>query len=287
MASITKTRTSFNCLLSVDTRLLSTHCFNFGVSNNQPISQTPVTWQALSSIISSRNKSRPASAVLDSTVLAELLPAASSSHSCDSDQNLLFDILTLAHFIGTRVSEYAQTTQDKVDYHVYPSGTCIIKAFTANYFIFYNKNSQVLKKIDNSSFILAVSVQITWRIQKNYQNSQKIKLYADTKNPAIFPVQGALLMVMRARRLAQPDDMPVAYFRTKKAPLLFITGSRIAAILCEAVQKVPPSTLADDLKKYSAHSLRVWECVGGYVPFLHPKTSLLVRRFLQNVSLRH
>jgi hypothetical protein len=55
---------------------------------------------------------------LDSTIFAELQQAASSSHSCNSDQNLLFDILTLAHLIGPCVSEYAQTTQDKVDYHI-------------------------------------------------------------------------------------------------------------------------------------------------------------------------
>jgi hypothetical protein len=59
---------------------------------------------------------------LDSTVFAELQHAASSSHSCNSDQNLLFNILTLVRFIGPHVSEYAQTTQDKVDYQVYPSG---------------------------------------------------------------------------------------------------------------------------------------------------------------------
>jgi hypothetical protein len=68
-------------------------------------------------------------------------------------------------------------------------------------------------------------------------------------------------MVMRARRLAQPDDMLVACYRTKKAPLLFITGSRIATLLREAVKKVRPSTSADDLKQYSAHSLHVWACV--------------------------
>jgi hypothetical protein len=68
-------------------------------------------------------------------------------------------------------------------------------------------------------------------------------------------------MVTRARRLAQPDDMPVACYRTKKAPLLFITGSRIATLLCKAIKKVQPSTSADDLKKYSAHSLHVWACV--------------------------
>ncbi len=68
-------------------------------------------------------------------------------------------------------------------------------------------------------------------------------------------------MVMRASRLGQPVDMPVACYRTKKAPLLYITGSRIATLLREAVKKVRPSTSADDLKKYSAHSLHVWACV--------------------------
>ncbi len=198
---------------------------------------------------------------LDSIVFAELQCTASSSHLCNSDQNLLFNILTLALFIRPRVSEYAQTTQDKVDYHIYPSGTRVIKAFTANDFVFYYKNGHVLKKIDDSSLILAASIQITWRIQKNRQNGQKIKLFADMKNPAICPVQGALRMVMRARCLAQPDDMLVACYRTKKAPLLFITGSRIAKLLREAVKKVRSSTLADDLKKYSAHSLCVWACV--------------------------
>jgi hypothetical protein len=81
---------------------------------------------------------------LDSTIFAELQRAASSSHSCNSDQNLLFDILTLVRFIGPRVSEYAQTTQDKVDYHVYPSGTCVIKAFTANEIVFYDKKSHII-----------------------------------------------------------------------------------------------------------------------------------------------
>jgi hypothetical protein len=68
-------------------------------------------------------------------------------------------------------------------------------------------------------------------------------------------------MVMRARRLAQPDGMPVACYRTKKAPLLFITGSRIATLLRKAVKKVQPSTSADNLKKYSTHSLCVWAFV--------------------------
>jgi hypothetical protein len=123
------------------------------------------------------------------------------------------------------------------------------------------KNGHVIKKIDDSSLDLATSVQITWCIQKNRQNGQKIKLSAVMKNPAICPIWGALRMVMRAQRLAQPDNILVACYRTKKAPLLFIIGSRIATLLCKAVKKVRPSTSADDLKKYSAHSLHVWACV--------------------------
>jgi hypothetical protein len=83
---------------------------------------------------------------LDSVIFAELQRSASFSHLHDSDRNLLFDMLTLSRFIGPRVSEYAQTTQDKVDYHVYPSGTGVIKAFTANDFVFYDKSGHVLKK---------------------------------------------------------------------------------------------------------------------------------------------
>jgi hypothetical protein len=156
----------------------------------------------------------------------------------NSDRNLLFDILTLSHFIGPCVSEYAQTTQDKIDFHTYPSGTCVIKAVTATDFAFNDKSGHVLKKINESTLDTATSVQITWRIQKNPQNGQKIKLSADAKNPALCPVQGALRMVMRATRMGQPDDMPVAYYKTKKAPLLYITGSRIATLIREAVKKV-------------------------------------------------
>jgi hypothetical protein len=60
---------------------------------------------------------------LENAIFAEIQHAMRSSHLISSNCSLLFDIITLAHFIGPRVSEYAQTTQDKVDYHTYPSGT--------------------------------------------------------------------------------------------------------------------------------------------------------------------
>jgi hypothetical protein len=59
----------------------------------------------------------------------------------DSVSDLFFDVVALGHYIGPRLSEYAQTTQDKVDHHTYPSGKMVIKAFIANDFIFYDRRS--------------------------------------------------------------------------------------------------------------------------------------------------
>jgi hypothetical protein len=64
-------------------------------------------------------------------------------------------------------------------------------------------------------------------------------------------------MVMQARCLGQLDNMPVASYRTKKTPLLYITGTKVATLLHEAVKKILPSTLIDYLKKYSANFVHV------------------------------
>jgi len=64
-------------------------------------------------------------------------------------------------------------------------------------------------------------------------------------------------MVLRARRLGQPDDMPVACYSYKGA-LVYLTGKRIAHLFRSAVKACFPTTLDADLQRYSAHSLRVW-----------------------------
>jgi hypothetical protein len=66
---------------------------------------------------------------------------------------------------------------------------------------------------------------------------------------------------LRARWLNWPDDMPVAVYKTKKGKVIYLTGNIIAVLLRKAVKKVCPDTTPDKLKRYSAHSLRVWACV--------------------------
>jgi hypothetical protein len=198
---------------------------------------------------------------LDSAIFAELHHKSNVSRSQDSEQSTLFDLVVLGRYIGPRVSEYAQTTDKSVDYHVYPSGKQVIKAFTANDFRFFDKNSQAITDLSDASIGAVDRVRITWRIQKNRQNNQKVTLSSDKANKAICPVLAALRLVLRARRLEQPDSMPVACYRNKKGALAYITGSRIALHFRAAARAVRPTITKEEEQRYSAHSLRVWACV--------------------------
>jgi hypothetical protein len=55
--------------------------------------------------------------------------------------------------------------------------------------------------------------------------------------------------------------MPVAVYKTKKGKVIYLTGNKIAELLRKAVKEVRPDTTLDKLKRYSAHSLKVWACV--------------------------
>jgi hypothetical protein len=68
-------------------------------------------------------------------------------------------------------------------------------------------------------------------------------------------------LVLREKWLNQPDDMPIAVYKTEKGKEIYLTGNKIAEILRKAIKEVRPDTTPDKLKWYSAHSLRVWACV--------------------------
>ncbi len=115
-------------------------------------------------------------ALLDNKKFAELRQMATTSKCKDSVSDLLFDVVDLGCYIWPRLSEYAQTAQDKVDYHTYSSGTTVIKAFIANNFIFYDDRKHVIRELSKDSLQQARFVKITWRIQKNRQNGQSITM---------------------------------------------------------------------------------------------------------------
>ena len=164
---------------------------------------------------------------LDSKIYAEMLRRSNASRSLDLEHRTLFDATTISRYLGPCVSEFAQTTETNVDYHVYPSGRQVIKAFIANDFQFIDVNGQIITELSDASIEVVNRVRITWRIQKNRQNNQKVTLQCDKTNPVICPVHAALRLVLRARRLSQPDSMPVVCY-LKKDDMAYLTGSRIA-----------------------------------------------------------
>jgi hypothetical protein len=197
---------------------------------------------------------------LNLEILAKLATMASSSPSMDSKKNLIFDMTCLGRFIGPHVSEYAQTSSKKVDYHIYPSGKEVIKAFTADDFVFFDKSGHTLELNDNSCLDQAHKVKITRSIQKNCRNSQNITLSSKKTCHTICAIRAAGRMVLCARRLGQPNNMPVACYSYKEM-IIYLTGKCIADLFREAVKAIHPRTSKAKLSRYSAHLLRVWPCV--------------------------
>jgi hypothetical protein len=150
---------------------------------------------------------------LDNEIFAHLRNTAKASNCDDLVYNLHFNIVALGRYIGPRLSKYAQTTQDKVDYHTYPSGHQVIKAFINGNYVFYDKHRGVIKILTMDSFDQTYFVQVTWRIQKNRQNGQAITLAADVDHPDICPVRSALRNVLRVQCLGQPSDLPIAVYK--------------------------------------------------------------------------
>ncbi len=140
-------------------------------------------------------------APLDNEIFVEICRVADASKTEDSANALLRDVVTFSHYIGPRLSEYAQKNQKKVDMHTYPLGSTVIKAFTANNFIFFDSKKHIIEDLSARSIESVAAVKITWRIQKNRQNGQSITLMADTKFRDLCPVLSAAQMVTAPRHI--------------------------------------------------------------------------------------
>jgi hypothetical protein len=119
-------------------------------------------------------------APLNNKKFPKLRQMATASKCKNSVSDLLFDVVALGHYIGPCLREYAQTTQEKVDYHTYPSGTTVIKAFIASNFISFDDRKHIIKELNKDSLQQVRFVNITWQTQKNHQNGQLITLTAES-----------------------------------------------------------------------------------------------------------
>ena len=180
----------------------------------------------------------------------------------DSAISTIFDFFCLIQITGFRIAEYGQTTQTKVDMHEYPSGNSVVKAFLPTDWIFKNEKGCLVKiqGLDGNT-VAPSKVKITFWIQKNRQNGQAITIAADNDHPTICPVRAAYRILLRAKRLGQTDDQPMAVFVNNQSQTKYLTGSKIAEILQSVAKTSHPDMTPDEISRISSHSGRVWAVV--------------------------
>jgi hypothetical protein len=127
--------------------LFKLRCFSPPANLSNPNNMTAIL---LNNMLQEENIARQ-HALLDNKIFAKLHQTSTASKCKDSVSDLLFDIAALGRYIGPRLSEYAQTTWDKVDHHTYLSGKTVIKAFIPNDFIFYNERKHIIKELNKDS----------------------------------------------------------------------------------------------------------------------------------------
>ena len=178
---------------------------------------------------------------LTCAICAELKRMADASH-VDSAERLIFNITAFGRITGPRVSEYAQTSPDKVDIHRYPSGKEVIKAFIAEDFEFFDKKGNPIVIDENTQIDMVKSMRVRWRIQKNRQNGQKLKLQACRKSPDLCAVRNAIQIVLRKIRLRHDLDLPLAIYVDKKGEIKYLTAKKVAEVFRKAAKKTCSNT---------------------------------------------
>jgi hypothetical protein len=104
-------------------------------------------------------------------------------------------------------------------------------------------------------------LRITFRIQKNHKNWQKITFTADDKHPHICSVCSAYRIFLRAKRLVQSDDQPTGVYLNHQIIVKYLTGNKISELLESIAKHCHPDLTKDETSRFSSRKERVWPVV--------------------------
>jgi hypothetical protein len=188
------------------------------------------------------------------------------SYHEDSLEAALIDWIYLGRFTGYRSCEWCQTTQqgfEKIDHPLWKGPEAY--AFIEDDFHFFDAHSVQLSSISTESFQVMDHFQLRYKRQKNGRCNEIIPYKRDRDNPAFCPGAAALRIRLRAQRLDNPTDEPLAVYRSAEGKYAqqrcFITSSQVATFLRAVAQKVYKIKASDKiLAKWSSHSIRVTAC---------------------------
>ena len=95
---------------------------------------------------------------------------------------------------------------------------------------------------------LVETIVITWCVQKNRRNGQKIAWNRDRLNPDLCPILAALRIYSRSLRLVLTDAQPMGAY-LERGKVRYITGAKISALFkdlaCPALRIIFPADYLD------------------------------------------
>ena len=192
--------------------------------------------------------------------LSEFFTRANDDPTGLSFTSAMLDWTILGRFTGFRLAEYGQSTQKAIDFHETPNGNRIMKAFCRHDFVFFDKHGRKVNDPVNQEGRIH-SVTITWRVQKNRRNGQKISWVANPSSPKLCPVKAAIRIYDRSIRLGLMSNQPMGAYKNEKNKIRYITGSKIRDLFRAIAKAVYPDITKAELSKFSAHMIRVTACV--------------------------
>jgi hypothetical protein len=202
---------------------------------------------------------------LTAEFLSALRKRADSDPSSLGLEAAMLDFVILGRLTGFRLGEFGQKTQKNIDQHELPNGELITKALCRRDFTFKdNRGKTITDPVANHGRVY--SVKITWRVQKNRRNGQSITWVQDKTNPSLCPVAAALRIYERSIKLHLDWNDPMgAYLKSNKAGTkrtrVFITGPKVSELFKSVAMEVYPDITPDELKRFSAHAIRVTAAV--------------------------
>ena len=166
----------------------------------------------------------------------------------------------IGRFVGTRKCEFAQDKDDQVCYYIKPDGEMVVRAFTFDNVMFFDKNNAPVDKLALAAKDSVEGAAMEFDVQKNRMNGQLLKYKRGRAHPVFCIIEKLFGIVDRAHALGQPDDLPLGVYKDDDGTTKYLTGKVFTEYIRAIALQVMPGITSEDLALFSTHSLRVTAC---------------------------
>ena len=192
--------------------------------------------------------------------LQQLLTQADATDDKDTFIPVIVDWTIMARYGAFRICKAGQRTQSKIEYHeVQVTGKLIMKAFARGDFVFKDAQGRVICHVEHQRELI-IELEVTWRVQKNRRNGQRITWLRDKVNPRLCMVDAAIRIHIRSTRFDPPGAHPLGFY-IEKGKMKYITGQKISAYFKSVATVVYPGIQKEGLSQFSSHMWRVTAAV--------------------------